>query len=159
MKYFSFLILIFVFLTSCEEDDICFDEKSPQLFIKFENQLPENENRMDSVIIYRKEPNGNFELILAQPRNNPVDSVKVSLRIDEVNQTQLILTPRRFDTNLYDTLTINYDRKIVFGSKACGYKVNYIQTEYQISQNYFVDKEEIELNIIHEENPHLLLYY
>lgn len=159
MKYFGFILFILIALISCEEDDICFDEKTPQLFIKFENQLPEDVDRMDSIIVYRKEPHGNFELVLAQSKTNPQDSVKVSLRIDEVNQTQLIITPRRFETSLFDTLTINYDRNVVFGSKACGYKVNYIQTEYIISQNYFVEKEEIELNIIHEENPHLLLYY
>ena len=159
MKYFGIILMAFILLMSCEEDDICFDEKTPQLFLKFENLQEQDAERMDSVIIFRKEPNGQFELILAQPKPNPIDSVKVSLRIDEVNQTQLIITPRRQNINLYDTLTINYDRSIVFGSKACGYKVNYIQTEYIISENYFVDKEEIELNITHEENPHLLLYY
>lgn len=159
MKYLLYISVILMAFVACEEDDICVDGKSPQLYMKFENRLPQDSLRMDSLIIFRKEPNGNFEMISAKAFPKSIDSTKVSLRIDEVNQTQLILTPRRFQTNLYDTLSINYDRKIVYGSKACGYKVNYLQTAYHLSQHFFVGKEELDTNIINEETPHILFYY
>lgn len=159
MKYFIFILSVLTLLASCEEDDICLDGKTPQLYLKFQNQSPLTEGRMDSLIVYRKEANGNFEMVLAKAQLNAIDSTKVSLRIDEVNQTELILTTRRNESALYDTLRINYDRNVVYGSKACGYKVNYIQAEYSITQQFFVDKEELDTNITNEEAPHLLLYY
>lgn len=159
MKYFIFILSVLTLLASCEEDDICLDGKTPQLYLKFQNQSPATEGRMDSLIVYRKEANGNFEMVLAKAQLNAIDSTKVSLRIDEVNQTELILTTRRNESALYDTLRINYDRNVVYGSKACGYKVNYIQAEYSITQQFFVDKEELDTNITNEEAPHLLLYY
>ena len=159
MKYFIFILSIMTLVASCEEDDICLDGKTPQLYLKFQNQTPASEARMDSLIVYRKEANGNFEMILTKAQAGPIDSAKVSLRIDEVNQTELILTTRRNEPALYDTLRINYDRNVVYGSKACGYKVNYIQTEYNITQHFFVEKEELDTNITNEEAPHLLLYY
>lgn len=159
MKYFIFLLTILTVMISCEEDDICLDEKTPRLHLKFQNVFAADSLRMDSIIIFRKETNGNFELVMGKGKPKAVDSTRISLRIDDVNQTQLILTKRRYDTSLYDTLTLNYNREIAFGSKACGYKVEYIQVDYQISQHFFVDKEELHTNITNEENPHILLYY
>lgn len=159
MKYIIFICISFSVMISCEEDDICLDGKTPQLFLKFQPRHSADSLRMDSIIVYRKEPNGNFDLVFAKSKNNPIDSIKVSLRIDEVNQTQLILTKRRADISLYDTLTLNYNRELAFGSKACGYKVEYIQVDYQITQQFFVEKEDLDTNITNEETPHILLYY
>lgn len=159
MKYFVSIIIILLAFWACEEDDICVEDKSPRMYLKFENQLIEDTARMDSIVIWRKNLNNEFEAYAKRAKTQSVDSILVPLPIAEVNQAQFIISPRTIETNLYDTLTVNYTRALDFGSKACGYRVNYLDVQYEITTNYFVYIEEIDNNITDEETPDLLLYF
>ena len=161
MKYFLIILLGFCLIYSCEEDDICVDEKTPQLYVKFEDedQDEDDDSEMDSIIIYRKNFEGTYELVIQQAKTVAIDSVQVALLLEEVAETELIISKRTYDITNYDTLTVNYVREVEFGSKACGYKVNYLDTQFSITDNFFIALEQLQPQITNEENPHILLYY
>ena len=114
---------------------------------------------MDSIIVWRQYPGSNFQLYIAKPKNSLEDSILLPLPLNEVNQASFIISGRRLDPAQYDTLSLNYTRELDYSSKACGYKVNYLDIDYQITDNFFEAAEELDFNITDEETPHLLLYY
>lgn len=158
MKYFL-IVLFLIFAVSCEEDDICVEGKTPRLFVKFKNTGEEDSLRMDSIIVWRQYPGSNFQLYIAKPKNSLEDSILLPLPLNEVNQASFIISGRRLDPAQYDTLSLNYTRELDYSSKACGYKVNYLDMEYQLTDNFFEAAEKLDFNITDEETPHLLLYY
>lgn len=159
MKYFIALCLLMGILWSCEEDDICTEGKSPRMFLRFENFAEADSARMDSIFIWRQNATDAFELYMARSKTGARDSALVPLPITEVNEAQFIISPRRHVISMYDTLTVTYQRELEFGSKACGYRVNYLDAAYSVTNHFFVASEEIDTNITDEETPDLLLYY
>lgn len=158
MKYFIFCLLGMIFFLSCEEDDICLDEKTPQMIFKLDYQNIEDTLRIDSLVIFRKNIDNNFENIYRSTFDK-TDSLAVSLLLEDVDETQFIISKRTYDTSLYDTLTVRYTRELEFGSKACGYKVNYIDVNYNITSHFFVELEALQNDITNETTAHLQLYY
>lgn len=159
MKYLICGILMFFLLWSCEEDDICIDDKSPRMYLKFENLAIEDSVRMDSLFIWRQNLNNAYELYIARSKPNFVDSILVPLPIAEVEQAKFVISPSFNEISSRDTLTVNYDRQLEFGSKACGYKVTYLNVNYDITNHFFVASEAIDTNITDEQTPDLLLYF
>lgn len=149
------MVIILSFL-SCEEDDICLDEKTPRVFMKLKATPAIDSIKFDSVLIYRREKNNEFSLV--KRYKNP-DSIGVSLRIDNVNSTEFILARRRYEVNSYDTIKIEYEKKLDFASKACGYRWNYFDLKIQNSKHLIDSITVLNPNITDEKNSHLLIHY
>ncbi|MDO5656470.1 MAG: DUF6452 family protein [Flavobacteriaceae bacterium] len=159
MKYYVFLLMLLGVLWSCEEDDICDEGKSPRMYLKFRNIDEQSAERMDSIYLWRQNTAGDFELYIFKAKTAAEDSVLVPLPIVEVTEAYFVISPKRYDVETRDTLKVDYQRVLDFGSKACGYKVNYLNVNYEISNRFFVGSEVIDTNITDEETPDLLLYY
>lgn len=149
------MVIILSFL-SCEEDDICLDEKTPRVFMKLKATPAIDSIKFDSVLIYRREKNNEFSLV--KRYKNP-DSIGVSLRIDDVNSTEFILARRRYEVNSYDTIKIEYEKKLDFASKACGYRWNYFDLKVKNSKHLIDSITVLNPNITDEKNSHLLIHY
>lgn len=156
MRLFSLIIILIFSLLSCEEDDICLDEKTPRVFMKLKATPAIDSIKFDSVLIYRKEKNNEFSLI--KRYKNP-DSIGVSLRIDDVNSTEFILARRRYELNSFDTIKIEYEKKLDFASKACGYRWNYFDLKVENSKHLIDSITVLNPNITDEKNSHLLIHY
>lgn len=156
MRLFLLIMVIILSFLSCEEDDICLDEKTPRVFMKLKATPAIDSIKFDSVLIYRREKNNEFSLV--KRYKNP-DSIGVSLRIDDVNSTEFILARRRYEVNSYDTIKIKYEKKLDFASKACGYRWNYFDLKIQNSKHLIDSVTVLNPNITDEKNSHLLIHY
>lgn len=125
MKKKLFLICSFLLLLSCEKDDICDPNTptTPRLTIEFYNNLtavPTLKNVVDLGIIAPEQTKG-FGF-------TGVSKISVPLKINAdvtilnfiQNGSNLITT----DDNI-DIVTLNYARKSIYVSRACGYKTNF----------------------------------
>jgi len=123
---FGFLML----LTSCgSDDDICLGEEStPRLLLKFRNannQLV----RLDSLFVDVDYGKDTLKNIITSV---DVDSVFVPLRIDESPYTDIYIRTRNGQTG--SKLRVNYDKKSIYVSPACGFKINYENLKMDLLQ-------------------------
>ena len=123
---FGFLML----LTSCgSDDDICLGEEStPRLLLKFRNannQLV----RLDSLFVDVDYGKDTLKNIITSVN---VDSVFVPLRIDESPYTDIYIRTRNGQTG--SKLRVNYDKKSIYVSPACGFKINYENLKMDLLQ-------------------------
>ncbi|MBQ0788791.1 MAG: hypothetical protein KBT69_14930 [Oceanihabitans sp.] len=127
LKYIVIPILIaFVAFLSCEKDDICSDETSTtaRLFIEFYNSS--NTENLKNVTKFRVQGVGNDD-VLSGYNIVTASSVYLPLKTTE-NTTQYILYNNyEIDTDDVvtgnpDTITVSYNTKLEYVSKACGYK-------------------------------------
>lgn len=114
---FGFLLL----LTSCgSDDDICLGEEStPRLLLKFRNA---NNQLTPLDTLYVDVDYGKDTLRNIMYSAN-VDSVFVPLRIDESPYTDIYFRTRRGQVG--SKLRVSYDKKSIYVSPACGFKINY----------------------------------
>jgi len=123
---FGFLML----LTSCgSDDDICLGEEStPRLLLKFRNannQLV----RLDSLFVDVDYGKDTLKNIITSVN---VDSVFVPLRIDESPYTDIYIRTRKGQKG--SKLRVNYDKKSIYVSPACGFKINYENLKMDLLQ-------------------------
>ncbi|MBL4938932.1 MAG: hypothetical protein JKY16_01350 [Lutibacter sp.] len=112
-KYITLLILTFFAIQSCEKDDICIDETTPSLIIRFYNNDSQTELKqikLDSVWV---EDNVKIEAYV----NVSTDSITIP-----INLTKNITTYIIENNAVKDTLKFSYSRNDVFVSRSCGYK-------------------------------------
>ena len=132
--YLVVLILACLWIKSCERDDLCSESTptTPNLIIDvFNIDSQENKKNVQNLVV------ADIDLETTLPNYTLVSSNNIVLPLKTTeNSTQFILikgasindndTPEDstddfFEGN-YDTLTINYSRKDVYVSRACGYK-------------------------------------
>ncbi|MGI9526170.1 MAG: DUF6452 family protein [Weeksellaceae bacterium] len=159
LYHYLFFLGLIAFMTSCEDEDICIDQTTPQLVMNLHKVS--QATLMDSVIIYRENKSGKFDLITATPIKDTSDviTIKVPLPIDERNQVKFILGKRRYDPKYQDTLTVHYNTELHFVSKACGFGVHYLNTQYSLSNHYYTTLITLQDEITSEATPHIRLNY
>ncbi|NMH86088.1 DUF6452 family protein [Flavivirga algicola] len=171
MKYFKILVIPLLFVVaisiSCERDDICPDSTptTPRLIIDLlDNNNTDNKKRVFDLVAIGVDN----EFVLPDYNFSNTDNLVLPLKTDE-NTTQYILvkeatvndagtpddTTDDFIDGNQDTITINYSRKEVYVSRACGYKTifenvtltiepdadNWILTRQPLTDNQSVEDE------------------
>lgn len=138
MKKIYFLIIITAFtILACEQDDICIEETTPFLLIRFNNNDNQNEYKsvlLDSVRVIDK------ELYAA---NTTLDSLYIPLNINENFTTYEIAS-----NGLVDEMKVNYTRTSVFIGRACGYKTIFEDFQLENTTTNWIKNIEINNNII-----------
>lgn len=122
MKNLLWIFGMLLLLTSCgSDDDICLGEEStPRLKLKFRNASNNLLTTVDTLYVdvdYGKTPLTNIIY------SANVDSVFVPLRIDESPYTDIYFRTRRGQTG--SKLRVTYNKKSIYVSPACGFKINY----------------------------------
>ena len=117
MKRTLLIIVVIIFtIVGCERDDICIDETTPNLILKFLDASDENLTKGIS----------NLEVkYLGLDKDTVVsgDSVFIPLRIDK-DTTRLSLTNQiATDDIRTDTIVLSYEREEVFVGRSCGFKM------------------------------------
>lgn len=148
MKKYSLLLFLAILFISCDKDDICLEEKTPNLIIRFydfeTNELKDIE-KMD---------------VWAQAKDSVYTSStgdSISIPLDLNND----LTVYNFRTNEeVEQVNFTYIRDEIFLSRSCGYKINF--EEFQAIQNTSLWIKNIEIitnSINNEEAAHIHIFH
>lgn len=119
-----FIILLGILaFSACEKDDICIDNDTPLVIIRFYDQEDTTELKEVPGLVVRGIGDTGLLDTLDFETLNPIE---LPLRVD-ANMTSFILSRRlTADSEAeIDTLVFSYSPKEVFASRACGYIVNY----------------------------------
>lgn len=152
--FYGIILSLFIVIWACEEDDICLEGGTPRLHIQFKVLATDEPFDIDTLIVQRLNENNEFEFVLNAAK---VDSVLLPMRLD-VDQTKFVFAYQTVNP-IFDTLTLNYNLKSVFISKACGFKENYENIQVENTENEIKRIDIEQNNITNEKNPHLSIFY
>lgn len=146
-----YIILGLLTVISCERDDICLDDVTPNLIIRFydfENQAELKSISMDSIKIE------GFE-VLEDYTGKTTDSLTIPLNVsDEI--TKFII----YEDTTEETITFSYDRFDEFVSRSCGYRTIFNNIAVQENSDNWIQLIEIVNSTINnEEKAHIYIYH
>jgi len=124
--YITLFSLLLSLIWSCERDDICIEENTPHLIIRFfDHENPTEYKKVINLKVQIQGIDGNYtnETITAL-----TDSIAIPVLVTEdITSFKLILNGNdQDDTNdNEDIFDLNYIREDVFVSRSCGYKTLY----------------------------------
>lgn len=164
LKFLMVLILILTQL-GCERDEICLEDITPKLIIRFYNQNKPNELR--SVALLKV----NIEGIDGDYSNETItaltDSIAIPLLVAD-NKTRFILTLQGNENqgtkdNL-DTISVIYTQQDIFISRACGFKTVFNEAGASLvtdDDNWIkgLETKNDPLQIIDENAAHVKIYH
>ncbi len=123
---------------SCERDEICLEDISPKLIIRFYNINDPNALRaVNGLSVSIVGIDGNYE---NETIKLVTDSIAIPLLATE-NKTSFVLSIPRDDSqgieDNRDTITLVYSQQDIFISRSCGYK-----TVYNDAEDFLVDDDD-----------------
>jgi hypothetical protein len=149
-KYFLFtLILSLILIWSCEKDDICLENTTPKLILKFYDI--NNDTLAKSVTSLTSWANDLDTIYL----NEAVDSIIVplNLNLDKTNY-------KLISSNVIDTLYLSYERNDLFISRSCGYKTIFENVEIDSISNNWIKGFNINNTIIdNDTTAHINIFH
>jgi hypothetical protein len=128
-KYYLFLLLIALLISSCEKDDFCIEPITPNMIIRFYNATNISETKAVNDLTINI---SNLDSIYT---NVSLDSVVIPL---DVTSNQIIYNFSS-GSNL-DILTIDYEIEEVFVSRSCGFKAifNNVTITSDVSNDWII---------------------
>ena len=128
-KYYLFLLLIALLISSCEKDDFCIEPITPNMIIRFYNATNISETKAVNDLTINI---SNLDSIYT---NVSLDSVVIPL---DVTSNQIIYNFSS-GSNL-DILTIDYEIEEVFVSRSCGFKAifNNVTVTSDVSNDWII---------------------
>lgn len=141
------IIFAAAFVISCEEDDVCVGEGTPHLTVVFRNYL--NSTNLKDTLTIESDTNAGFPDPDTIYLKEYADSVKLPL--GGLNDDQTFFRIRRRSSSTTDVLTVGYDSKSSFESKACGYRITYDNLNYQTTSNRIEYLQSAESNVLENE--------
>lgn len=151
MKKTIFLLLSIALLaTSCEKDDFCIDEITPNLVLRFYDA--DNPTDIESVGELSIWPEGVQDTLV---NNQTLDSLVLPLNVNEV---QTIYNFRR--GTVIDQITIEYTVDEVFVSRSCGFKANFLDVNATLGSTNWIDSIDIISTTIEDESAaHIQIFH
>lgn len=161
------ITFLLIAIASCEKDDICVDGDTPLLVIGFFNVDDTTESKdVPSLRIREVVLDSNINTITDRASN--LDSIGIPLRIDATNTVFAFITDSADDettgeeTGNIDTLTISYETREVFISRACGFVINYDNLNVTLPEstsNWIQDISISEQTIENSNNIHVKIFH
>lgn len=151
-KIASFFIFLFILSLSmsCEIDDICTQEVlTPKLIITFHDfSDKELRKEVDTLTVWAVDKDTLY-------LKKKTDSIAIPL-----NMNSDVVHYKLSSNNSIDSLRIHYERKEIFVSRSCGFKINFILlNNTQLTQNWTDDFEIKTQNVENEQNVHIQIYH
>jgi len=167
MKYLkiSAALLLLLATLGCEKDEICLEEITPKLVIRFYNQ--NNPKELRSVLNLKVSIDGiegNYE---NETIKTLTDSIAVPLQVNE-NTTRFVLNlsgdPSKGTEDNLDTITLVYLQEDVFVSRSCGYKTVFGEVQASLTSDgdnwiKFLETTKDPLEITDEKLAHVKIYH
>lgn len=122
-----FILLGTIYFSACEKDDICVDDETPLLVIRFyDNSDTTKTKKVTTLRVVGLDQTSTVDTFTDR---STADSLAIPLRPDSDFTTYLLIansaTTDEVESGNIDILTINHETKDVFVSRACGYVANY----------------------------------
>lgn len=151
-KLFLLLLFIFAGLSGCERDDICIDDITPHLVIRFYDVTDTTlVKSVDQLSVKILEIDANYI------SNSTTDSIAIPL-ISSANFTKFVLT----NESNSDTITLNYTPEAVFVGRSCGYKSNFNNLDLLVTddgENWIQSFNIISQQIENETSAHVKIFH
>ena len=150
-KYFTLIILSLILILSCEKDDICLENTTPNLMLKFydiENDTLVKSLEIDSIRIINN-------VLIDDYTNVTLDSISIPLDLNEYKTAYQISSGATSDT-----IYFSYDRNDLFVSRSCGYKTIFENFNIDSITNNWIKSYNINNTIIdNDTTAHINIYH
>lgn len=150
-KHITLLVLAFVLIISCEKDDICLEDTTPNLVLKFydfENDTLAKSVVIDSIRVIDKE-------LIEDYTATTLDSILIQLDVNAYKTTYQISSG-----GTSDTIYFSYDKNDVFVSRSCGYKTIFENLAIDSITNNWIKLYNINNTIIdNDTTTHINIYH
>ena len=156
----SLVLLLFL---SCEKDDICIEENTPLLIIRFfDNTDPDTYKKVVNLKVQIEGIDGDY---INETITVLTDSIAIPIKVTEdITRFKLILNSND-DTNANeDIFDLNYIREEVFVSRSCGYKTLYYDVKTTLindSDNWVKSIETVKdpQDILNQNSDHVKIFH
>ena len=132
-KYLILIILLTISIPGCEKDDICLEETTPDLIIRFydfENRTAYKQ--VTNLTVWAIDKDSIYT-------NQALDSIYIPLDINSNNTFYNLQSGSNVDE-----ITFAYNRSDVYVSRSCGYKTIYENLQIENNTSNWI--KEIEIN-------------
>jgi len=146
------LSLLLIGITACRKDDICTDEGTPDLKIKFfDAGNHATEKAVDTLYLIALPKQDT--LVAGQTK---VSGLSIPLNVNADLSKFIFVTQQNKDTVIF-----HYTRETIFVSKACGYKVIFHQlnVDLQHDNNNWIKQIDIIYHDVVNDSIHLKIYH
>ena len=165
-KYITFFTVLISLLASCEKDDICLEDITPKLIIRFYDI--ENPSEYKKVLNLKVEIEGIDDNYLDESITTLTDSIAIPIKVTEdITKFKLTITQISDDETTSeneDVFDLNYTQTDEFISRSCGYKTLFHDTTISLgidSDNWIksIETKENPLNILNERSAHVKIFH
>ncbi len=117
-------LFLFLGLFSCEQDNICIEDTTPHLIIRFYDK--DNPSKTKAVTNLKVEVENSLDEIVQIGSAKSTDSIVLPLNVD-LDLTKIHLTKNYTETSvgIEDSFNLSYTREDIYVSRSCGYKTVY----------------------------------
>ena len=143
---------MFAGLVSCERDDICIDDITPHLIIRFYDATDTTLVKSVTQLSVKM-----LDIEANYISNSTTDSIALPL-ISSADFTKFVLT----NESNSDTITINYTPEAVFVGRSCGYKSIFNNLDLQVTddgENWIQSFNIISQQIENETSAHVKIFH
>ncbi|MEE9349393.1 MAG: DUF6452 family protein [Flavobacteriaceae bacterium] len=154
-----FIVFFIATLFSCERDDICIDENTPQLIIRFHDAI-ETDDLKSVSNLFVKVTNSLDEIVEINVIKT-IDSIVVPLNVDQDYTKITLVKNANIDANaITDEFTLNYTLNSIYVSRSCGYKSIYNDIIVSNSSSNWLSQIQKEVDDIENESiAHLTIFH
>ena len=159
------IILLLIVIPGCESDEICLEDITPKLIIRFYNNDIQRE--VKSVLRLKVQIDGIDGEYANETISLLTDSIAIPLLVSE-NETRFILTLQGDESSgtedNIDTISVVYDQQDIFVSRSCGYKTVFNNADPSVTNdddNWIksLEAQNDPLEIIDENKAHVKIYH
>ncbi len=158
-------IIFFSVLASCEKDEICLEETTPRLIIRFYDASdPEDFKKVTNLKVNIEGIDGDYE---NESITILTDSIAIPIKVTEdITKIKLTLNGKDADetNDNEDVFEIRYIREDVFVSRSCGYKTIFYDGVTSLeddSDNWIISLETIDTpqDILNQKSAHVKIFH
>jgi hypothetical protein len=150
---FLIICILIISITSCERDDICIDDTTPDFTIRFYDSEDPTEFKTISGLKVKLLDTEVDTLLFSS------DSIQLPLRLD-IDTTKYSVTNELSESDIKtDTITLTYTSENIFVGRACGFKSIFNEVSYQSTTNWITNFEIVTETIIDENAAHVKIFH
>ena len=163
-KIAALLLILAISLGACERDDICIEDTTPQLIIRFyDKDDPERLKAVQNLTVMIQGIDGELE---NETITSSTDSIAIPIRVDENTTRYLMSIPGETteDPANEDLLELTYSQEDQFVSRSCGYKAIFLDARSSLvtDDGNWIDQvinSTSPLDITNENQAHVKIYH